>query len=202
LRDKTPVPTDKADEKAWRELGRLMGHLHTIQLEKSGPLDNRRQAAEERLLGVIGDIEKKSPVPLTHSFNAARLANGNMSLVHGDVHGRNVIAKEDGNLAVLDWDNAVIDYPELDLVKPKHWTAADKNGFFVPHQKFYDAYLQGHTETFGAAPDPERMRLYELSWLIRVYRFEEMREASGRTPAPPAPPAKSYLPRIRELAGG
>lgn len=100
-------------------------------------------------------------------------------LVHNDYSGANIIVSADGRRSVIDWDNWVVDAPELDLVKMKYWTAIGPDDLLRPHAGRFDAFLEGYRSAGTAADlDAERFRAYEGLWLIRAFNFESAREES------------------------
>lgn len=111
-------------------------------------------------------------------------------LVHNDLHGDNILLRrEDGRPVLLDWDNAVVDAAELDFVKLRHWTRLRPPGLLTGDEALWQAAVDGYVAAGGTAPDPLRLALYEVLWLMRLGNFEASR---GHTPPPFRP-----LPDIR-----
>jgi len=122
-------------------------------------------------------------------------------LNHNDLQPFNVIASEDGIL-LIDWDNLQIGPPEFDLVKLKHWTDCDEDGFFRPNPEKYAAFLAGYRAKRGRPLQDAVARVCEVIWLLRVASFETGRAARGRRQAPPFREAGYYLDCLNTLIEG
>ncbi len=106
------------------------------------------------------------------------LKPGLPSLVHNDYSGANIVVDTAGLVHVIDWDNWVVDCPELDLVKMKHWTAVGHEGRLMHRPELYEAFLAGYRAA-GGAIDEGRLRAYEYLWILRCFNFENSREGAG-----------------------
>jgi len=87
----------------------------------------------------------------------------------------------DGKIVcVIDWDNSVIEAPELDFVKMKYWTARGSDGVLTHDTGLYAAFLGGYEDfQHDTRPRASLARLYEVLWLCRVYNFEKSKEQRG-----------------------
>ena len=121
-----------------------------------------------------------------HAADLSRMPPGPACLVHNDFSGGNIVIDQSGAAHVIDWDNWVVDCPELDLVKMKYWTAIGREGRLTHRSGLYDAFLHGYREAGGQALDEQRLKAYEYLWLLRCFNFERSREANGEEP--PASP--------------
>lgn len=125
-------------------------------------------------------------------------------LVHNDVSGANLLVVRGGAITLIDWDNWVIDAPELDLVKMRYWTRPGPDGPVTPDAGLFEAFLAGYRSAGGPEPDPVQFRARAALWLLRVFNFETARAAdrgAGRTgDLGYYPPAAAYLPHLAALA--
>ena len=122
------------------------------------------------------------------TLDVAALPSTPPRLVHNDYSGGNIIVDGTGGQKIIDWDNWVVEAPELDLLKMKYWTAIGPDGLLAPVPALYSAFLEGYKSEVGtgavAVPlDEGRMRAYEFLWLTRAYTFESARrrETPGGT---------------------
>ena len=139
------------------------------------------------------------------AFDIAALRPGCPTLVHNDYAGGNIIVEPGGTRRIVDWDNWVVDSPELDVIKMKYWTAVGSGGLLGHDAALFAAFLEGHASA-GARPLDERlMGAYELLWLLRAFNFESAKQAEREMPAAPAswaahyPPAAAYVEYLRGL---
>ena len=100
-------------------------------------------------------------------------------LIHNDFSGANIIVDTAGKPHVIDWDNWVVDCPELDLVKMKYWTAVGSEGRLMHRAELFEAFLEGYRSASDLALDEGRLRAYEYLWLLRCFNFETSREGLG-----------------------
>jgi hypothetical protein len=126
------------------------------------------------------------------SVDLSKLTPGGACLVHNDFSGANVVIDQQGAPHVIDWDNWVVDCPELDLVKMKYWTAIGRDGHLTYRSGLYDAFLQGYKEASDQPVDEGRLRAYEYLWLLRCFNFENSRESAGGLPVTEAATPNSW----------
>ncbi|MEI6986823.1 MAG: phosphotransferase [Rhodospirillaceae bacterium] len=124
-------------------------------------------------------------------------------LVHNDYSGGNILKDGDGGQKIIDWDNWVVEAPELDLLKMKYWTAIGTDGMLCPVPVLYSAFLQGYNDAAGVVPDGRRLCAYETLWLTRAFTFESARRSgpptAGTDLARHYPPATTYEDWLRDL---
>ena len=84
------------------------------------------------------------------------------TLVHGDLHGGNVGVR-DGAVRFLDWTDACVSHPFLDLVTllPAPGREGDDSG--DAHAHLRDRYLAGYE---GVAPWERLRRAFDLAWCL------------------------------------
>jgi hypothetical protein len=117
-----------------------------------------------------------------HADDLSKMPPGLPCLVHNDYSGGNIVIGQNGAPHVIDWDNWVVDCPELDLVKMKYWTAIGREGRLTHRGGLFDAFLQGYKGAAGQPVDDMRLKAYEYLWLLRCFNFERAREANGEEP--------------------
>lgn len=100
-------------------------------------------------------------------------------LCHNDLQCTNITMR-DGELHILDWDNAQIAPRELDFVKMANWSRIGGDGYFVPDASIFAAFCKGYGVPEGAISQSPLFRLAEILWLSRVYEF------ASRAPNPGA----------------
>ncbi len=196
--------------------GRDLAQLHRITFEhyyqdlfKIGraPLDwasNFRLSLDREL----ALAERHLPASLAakiKSLDISRTPSCRPSLVHNDYSGGNIIVLGDDRRKIIDWDNWVVESPELDLVKMKYWTAIAADGLLAHHEDFHRAFLEGYRSVKGASVDEDRFRAYEYLWLVRTYNFETAKEEDKEEPrlgtswARYYPPPSAYEGYLRDL---
>lgn len=139
------------------------------------------------------------------AFDSSRIKAGRPTLVHNDYAGGNIIVEPGGTRKIIDWDNWVVDSPELDVLKMKYWTGIGGEGLLAPDTALFAAFLDGYAST-GARPlDEGLMGAYELLWLLRVFNFESAKREDRKAPAASAswsvhyPPPEAYVEYLRGL---
>ena len=121
----------------------------------------------------------ESLVARLNELDMSRMEPGRPCLIHNDFSGANIVIDPDGQPHVIDWDNWVVDCPELDLVKMKYWTAIGSEGRLAHRAELYDALLEGYRSSSDLLLDAQRLRAYEYLWLLRCFNFETSQEALG-----------------------
>ncbi len=173
------------------------------------PLDWRRHfaAALEREVRLADGHLPPAVRRRIEALDPAAIRPGTPTLVHNDYSGGNIVVSGEGIRKIIDWDNWVVDSPELDFVKMKYWTVIGDDGLLVPDEDLYGAFLEGYREAGGRPPDPDRLRAYEALWLLRAFNFEN----AGRTEEEHAadavdrswgrhyPPAATYEDYLRAI---
>jgi len=148
------------------------------------------------------------PATVIAKFDAldpAALMPARPCLVHNDYSGGNIIIDSYGGQKIIDWDNWLVDAPELDLMKMKYWTAIGPDGLLVPDHRLYSDFLQGYQSVAGSVLDSQRFRAYEFLWLTRAYNFESAHQdhreqtAGGSTLARHYPPAPADETNLSDL---
>ncbi|MEI8394730.1 MAG: aminoglycoside phosphotransferase family protein [Rhodospirillaceae bacterium] len=196
-------------ESGYFEAGRTLAKLHRIKFDAyyrdifsigneplsqtvhfARALATERQLAESLLPAVVlSKLDALDPdtLPPTHPC-----------LVHNDYSGGNIIIGADGEQRIIDWDNWVIDAPELDLLKMKYWTAIGPDGLLIAVPALYQAFLQGYTGSADTTINDQRLYAYEVLWLTRAFTFESVHRdhrshvTSGTALARHYPPARFY----------
>ena len=129
-------------------------------------------------------------------------------LCHGDLHPGNCMATWTRMTGVIDWENAIIAEPELDIAGMR-WVATLVGPVLLPIHWFYLSYARTRTRL-----DPQRLcyyealrTLYQLSMWTRGWL--EMEDLKSRGEEPPAAPPpwvvrrliNSQVRRFRTLTG-
>lgn len=139
------------------------------------------------------------------ALDVSRMRPGRPALVHNDYAGGNIIVDEAGARKIIDWDNWLVESPELDLLKMKYWTAIGEDGLLAHDPELYAAFLAGYRSLETTAIDEDLLRAYEVLWLMRTFNFESAkREDSEISPGGASwrehyPPAQAYLDHLRAL---
>jgi Ser/Thr protein kinase RdoA (MazF antagonist) len=114
-----------------------------------------------------------------NALDMSKIEAGRPCLIHNDFSGANIVIDEGGQPHIIDWDNWVVDCPELDLVKMKYWTAIGHEGRLMHRAELYEAFLDGYRSASDLPLDEGRLKAYEHLWLLRCFNFETSREALG-----------------------
>jgi Ser/Thr protein kinase RdoA (MazF antagonist) len=109
-------PDTKAD---WVRVAGTLRRLH--HLTQGWPQRPGWRSSQDLLLAETGtkvDLTRMPPEAVIRCRAAwARLAGRETSVVHGDPNPRNILMTAD-RVALIDWDEAHVDVPDLDLVLP------------------------------------------------------------------------------------
>ncbi|MCS3447385.1 Ser/Thr protein kinase RdoA (MazF antagonist) [Bradyrhizobium elkanii] len=116
-------PETEAD---WRRVADTLRRLH--QLTRGWPQRPGWRSSIDLLHAETGtriDLRKMPPEGVARCRAAwARLAGNQTSVVHGDLNPRN-IRMTAGRVALIDWDEAHVDVPDLDLALPHNAAGLD-----------------------------------------------------------------------------
>jgi aminoglycoside phosphotransferase (APT) family kinase protein len=119
-------------------------------------------------------------------------------LVHNDFAPGNILVRNGQVVAVIDWDNAVIEAPHLDFVKMKYWTAKNTAGELAHDAALFAAFVDGYGPDGQELIRSSLFSLYEILWLLRVFNFERSKAEQGFSRAPGYPAAEVYDALLRE----
>ncbi len=196
--------------------GRNLARLHRITFQSyyrdifrigREPLSWHQRFAAALVVERTQALPRLSPTVAARleALDPASLSPARPCLVHNDYSGGNIIVDSGGGQKVIDWDNWLVDAPELDLMKMKYWTAIGADGLLAPDHRLYSAFLQGYNGVAGAVLDRRRFEAYELLWLTRAHNFESAHRsdreqtAGGSTLARHYPPASAYETYLSDL---
>lgn len=124
----------------WRAIGRLMGRLHS--------LDGYTQASDFTCNSEITRMLKRAAkynigeeyIKLVR--NLPDLSNLSQAFIHTDIGKGNVIQQKDGNLVLVDWDDAGLGTRILDVGFPLICAFVKDNTFEAENAKaFYQGYV-------------------------------------------------------------
>lgn len=175
------------DQSAYRAAGRCLAGLHRFRFQGFYPdifAIGRRQRPWPRhlddayravLAQVAGDLPTDVAARLER-VDLSRVPPGRPCLVHNDFSGANLLVDSDGGVQVIDWDNWVVDCPELDLVKMKYWTVVGSDRRLTHDARLFETFLDAYQAETDEPLDRERLVAYERLWLLRCFAFETARE--------------------------
>jgi aminoglycoside phosphotransferase (APT) family kinase protein len=206
---------DTADREHYTDAAKILAVIHGIQFEnfyeklseiglaecalryrdKIGKnLVAALDAAKERLATyspiLLSKAEDFIGYALSQNYHAARAV-----LTHNDFSPRNIIVN-DNSYRVIDWDNAIVDVPELDLVKMRYWTVRGANGELAPDLALYQAFKEQYEQYHQL--DPVLLKVTSVWWLMRLINYTAKREASGIARAAEDPPTERYIQYLEE----
>ncbi|MFN3075757.1 MAG: phosphotransferase family protein [Alphaproteobacteria bacterium] len=198
--------------------GRDLARVHRVRFEAfypdifaihRTPLSWRAnfEAAFGRELAAATPRLPPAVVRRLRAVDISDLRPGPPCLVHNDYSGANIIAEPGGARRIIDWDNWVVECPELDLVKMKYWSRVGPDRTLTPDKALFAAFVEGYVggRGDGTKMDDELLRAYELLWLMRAYNFEsEKRDdqehrVGGTSWAAVYPGAEAYETYLREV---
>lgn len=201
----------------YHDAGKLLARLHKVRFESfyeniltihSVPR-SWRDHLRVCLNRELARAELNLPAKLVAHLNEAdmsKLAAGPACLVHNDFSGANIVVGQNGTPHAIDWDNWVVDCPELDLVKMKYWTAIGREGRLTHRSGLFEAFLKGYQAGSDQPVDETRLRAYEHLWLLRCFNFEMSRAADDEVELTAAdswrqvyPAAGYYSDLLRDL---
>jgi aminoglycoside phosphotransferase (APT) family kinase protein len=104
---------------------------------------------------------------LHHLQATVRRLNGPFVLCHTDLHGGNVLVGDDGQLCLLDWDDAKLAPPEHDL-----WAGLGADD----RAAGFEAFLNAYRRAGGAAP----LYLDHFAFYLLRRHVEDMAVCLGR----------------------
>jgi aminoglycoside phosphotransferase (APT) family kinase protein len=114
---------------------------------------------KDEITGYLNQLKSLQKI-VTHTHKT-------MVICHTDLHGENLMVDDQGNLYIMDWENAMIAPPEHDLF------------FFAGYDSFWDTFLPHYTREFGPVNLNRdmfafyyyRRGLEDLAdWIIRILR--------------------------------
>jgi hypothetical protein len=141
-------------------------------------------AARDRLPAAVNAALQELKIPSSVSYMPC--------LIHNDFAPGNILVCDGAIAAVIDWDNAVIDAPQLDFVKMKYWTAKNADGELVHSSELFAAFVDGYGPSGQEILSSPVFGLYEILWLLRIFNFERSKEEQGLSRAPGYPAAAVY----------
>jgi hypothetical protein len=197
-----------ASEAAYRRAGAELARLHRLRFQHFYQdifaIDREARAWGERFCASfakeLAEAAPRLPPELAAklaAFDVAGIAPGLPCLVHNDYTGANILVEPAGSLRVIDWDNWVVECPELDLVKMKYWTAIGADGMLAHHPQLFAAFRAGYDQAAEHKPDAGRLAAYERLWLLRTFNFESTRDGVDATSWQAVyPAAAAYLDHL------
>jgi len=173
------------DVTAYEGLGRQLAQVHRVRLDafydRLDEIPHCPQAWGDRYRAALARIAKGLPdhlKPIVAGYEPPSGATAQPVLVHNDLHARNVLRRPDGGIALIDWDNAVIESPELEFIKLRHWTRVDAQGVLCPDHRLSDAAISAYAAAGGRRLDEDLLIAYTVLWLCRVIAFQTVRGAA------------------------
>lgn len=155
---------------------------------------NWRENYQASLLQELASAHKYIPhlTHLVHQIELNDISEVIPCLLHNDFSGGNILVHDNKIQAVIDWDNTLIESPELDFVKMKYWTTKGKDGVLTQEPTLFKAFLEGYGQEAQKKVTSKVFWLYEILWLLRVYNFEKSKEEKGIPVVPGYPVASIY----------
>lgn len=162
----------------YRSLGRTVAKLHNITMKSFGkcPLSRSKESAalyydnyyenalrllhkhESKLCGSFEEI-------LNRFYDSNRYESRLPSLIHHDLHAKNIFVDSNNRITLIDWDSSRGGLAELDFVKYGHF-----------HRKHSESgllsdVLIGYQDERPIEFDAN-YKVYEMCWLLRMMVFE------------------------------
>ena len=175
------------------EAGRILAQLHALSPESPGlgdlPVGTRRLSSDH--LAVIPQFaDREFATWLTARLDRIRTAEADSerprAVVHGDLFDDNVIVRQDGQLAILDWETISLDDPLLDLGMAAVGLAQE-DGLLVPER--LDALVTGYREIAPLSEEDIAALPLEIEHAALIIAFHRYYRHNIRFPNP----AKSTL---------
>ncbi len=104
----------------------------TIMVEATAGAHHLRDLLLSHKDTLLGYLDRLKALQRT-----AKETHGDMVVCHTDLHGENLMLDAEGNLYILDWENAMIAPPEHDLF------------FFAGEEDFWQAFFPYYARVFG-----------------------------------------------------
>ena len=201
---------DDPDAHLYRAAGHALASLHRVRFDAfyadffaigntpqawadrfRAALDKEVGEARSRLSPTLLQVVGPLSIPATLPFSPC--------LIHNDFSPGNILVRAGRLVAVIDWDNAVVDVAPLDFVKMKYWTAKDDRGQLGHNPALFRAFVTGYGPRGPEIVESETFAWYELLWLLRVYNFEMSKQERGLERAPGYPAAAEYAAVLKEV---
>lgn len=204
-----PLLIQTEDLEHYRKFGEKLAYLHKasfpnfahslLNINEVVNFDEKYMSQITSLLShahYLSTDEKEKAANISASIKAI---DAHPVLCHGDFHGYNAIIRNN-DIHLIDWDNAVIDIPELDFAKAYYWTGLNDNGVLTHDPDKYNAIIDGYMSVSAKKPNKYLIQMMALHWLLRVSNFEYSLQIAGKKNKKHFPSLKSYyLPAIQNL---
>lgn len=180
-----PAIEDAKKQKILKKLGRLLANIHRIKGPGFGTLtsqwnssDQRREfwsklfeAEYYRLQQYSWDTATKFKILIPYwmkQFEALPPCLGGPRLVHGDIHARNIILKNEVEPYLIDWEASRFRIAPYDLAQLSYLNLRDfPNGF----ANLLDGYCAEIPDNIDRGQLEEAIKLCEFFWHLRMGLF-------------------------------
>ena len=201
------IQTD--DLEHYKKFGEKLAHLHSISfpnfahsllnIDETIDFDKKYASQITHLLSQAHYLSVKEKEKITTLSTLIHTTAAQPVLCHGDFHGYNAIV-HNNDVCLIDWDNAVIDTPELDFAKVYYWTELNAEGVLGHNTDKFYAIIDGYMRVSSRKPDQYLIRMMALQWLLRVGNFEYSLQTTGKKNKGHFPALESYyIPAIQNL---
>jgi len=181
------IKNDEFNKELVDNLTNIMGEIHNVDINKLDILrENFDYKFKEQYEKILQDIDNGKIVPEVSRLDLEKLERvisnfdiksqyyqqncPRMVLSHGDITARNILLTKEGNLKLLDWDEAIIGPKEKDI------------NFLYDNPNFDFKYYQSITNSEDFIPDLRKYyrEVWDLeSILVNIQRLQYFKEEYG-----------------------
>lgn len=181
------VRNDEFNKELVNDLVKIMGEIHTMDISNIDlPVENFNYNFKEQYEKILQNMENGKRVPEVSELDFKKLEKivydfekkslyyqqncPQMVLTHGDITARNILLTKEGDIKLLDWDEAKIAPKEKDI------------NFLYDNPNFDFKYYQSITKSEDFIPDLRKY--YGDFWalesiLTNVLRLQDFKEEYG-----------------------
>jgi thiamine kinase-like enzyme len=181
------IKNDEFDKKLTDELTEIMGEIHKTEVNNIDvPKEDFNYNFKKQYEQILHDIDNGRVIPEVSKSDSEKIEKmiydfdrmsqyyqkncPKMILTHGDITARNILVNKEGNIKLLDWDEAKISPKEKDI------------NFLYDNPRFDFKYYQSITNSEDFNPDIRKY--YGYVWdlesiLVNIQRLQYFKEEYG-----------------------
>lgn len=195
------IKNDEFGKKLTDELTEIMGEIHKVDIKDIDiPKESFNFNFQEQYKQILHDIDSGRSVPEASKSDFEKIEKmisafekmsqyyqqncPKMVLTHGDITGRNILVNKEGDIKLLDWDEAKISPKEKDInflydnpnFDFKYYQSITKSEDFNPNVRKYYGYVW---DLESILVNIQRLQYFKEEYGSREYLMEDVIECLG-----------------------